>query len=88
MTDDEEYSPPNSSIDGYSRDIGVGTFSPNDEDRENNSLDGTPPPASNNNFTENADKLPSDFKIMEVQKLNDQQKRHCIVLRSRRTITP
>ncbi len=68
----------------YSRDnIGVGTFLPNDEDVGNNSFDGIPPPAPDillsNNFTANAEELPSNFKIMEVQKLSDEQKRHCIV---------
>ena len=78
---DDEYSPhPDSSADEYScNDIDVGTFLPTDEDFGNNLLDGTPPPAPDNNFTENADKLPTDFKIMEVQKLTDEQKRHCIV---------
>ncbi len=71
MTDNENSPHPDSSTDEYSRDnIGVGTFLPNDEDVGNNAFDGIPPPAPDillsNNFTANAEELPSDFKIMEV----------------------
>jgi hypothetical protein len=71
MTDDE-YSPhPDSSSDEYScNDIGVGTFLPTDDDAGNNLLNGIPPPApdtlQSNNFTANADTLPSNFKTIEV----------------------